>query len=66
MTSTLCFDSAAVEARVLFAARRLYDAECALHAAHQTRVDDWIAAAADALHQTVLEHRSALASAESA
>lgn len=64
MTATLSADSAAVEANVLLAARRLYDAECALHAAHQTRVDNWIAAAADALHQTVLEHRCALASAK--
>ena len=37
------------------AACRLYDAECALHAARQTRVDAWIAAAADHLHQAVVQ-----------
>ena len=31
--------------RVHAAARRLYDAECALHVAHQTRVDRWIVTA---------------------
>ena len=29
------------------AAQHLYDAECALHIARQTRVDAWITAAAD-------------------
>ena len=32
------------------AARALYQAELALHDAHQTRVDQWIAAAQDRLH----------------
>lgn len=45
------------------AARRLYDAEVALHAAHQTAVDTWIAAASDALHRAVLAHRRAVARA---
>jgi hypothetical protein len=34
-------------------ARRLYDAEIALHHARQTDVDAWIAAAYDRLHQAV-------------
>ena len=37
------------------AAQHLYDAECALHIARQTRVDAWITAAADHLHLAVLE-----------
>ena len=37
------------------AACHLYDAECALHAARQSRIDAWIAAAADHLHQAVIE-----------
>jgi len=42
------------------AARRLYDAEGALHAAHQSGVDFWISAAADRLHEAVVEHVAAL------
>src|SRR5438105_6065647 len=42
-------------------ARRLYDAECCLHAAHQTHVDDWITAAADKLHAAVEVHLAAVA-----
>ena len=49
------------------AASMVYDCECALHAARQSRVDDWIRAAADRLHESLLalgeagqgEHRSA-------
>lgn len=41
-------------------AAKLYDAECALHAAHQTGVDEWISAAADALHLAVVRHEAAL------
>lgn len=41
-------------------AAKLYNAECALHAAHQTGVDEWIAAAADALHVAVVQHEAAL------
>jgi hypothetical protein len=36
------------------AARNLYDAEIALHIARQTRVDHWIAAASNKLHNAVL------------
>jgi hypothetical protein len=45
------------------AAHRLYDAEVALHVAHQTAVDQWIAAAADGLHEAVLAHQRAVACA---
>jgi hypothetical protein len=41
-------------------AGHLYDAECALHVAHQTRVDAWITAASDRLHQAVAEHLAAV------
>lgn len=41
-------------------AQRLYEAECALHDAHRTGVDAWIAAAGDRLHDAVIEHRVAL------
>ena len=34
-------------------ARRLYEAEWALHCAHQTGIDAWIAAASDHLHEAV-------------
>jgi hypothetical protein len=47
--------------RVRTAAARLYDAECALHIAHQTQVDEWIAAASDRLHDATAEHRAARA-----
>ena len=39
----------------------LYDAECALHAAHQSGVEQWIAAAAEKLHQAVVEYLAAIA-----
>jgi hypothetical protein len=42
------------------AARRLYDAEVAFHAARATRVDSWIAVAADRLHEAVVAHLSAV------
>jgi hypothetical protein len=41
------------------AAEREYDAECALHAARQSHVDPWIAAAADRLHEAVQAHIAA-------
>ena len=37
-------------------ARRVYDCECALHAAHQTGSDDWIARAADRLHEALVDY----------
>ena len=39
----------------------LYDAECALHAAHQSGVEQWIAAAAEKLHQAIVEYLVAIA-----
>ena len=47
------------------AAHALYNAEVALHDAHQTHVDDWIAAAQDHLHRAVAEHSAAVARASS-
>jgi hypothetical protein len=41
---------------VAAAERRLYDAETALHAARQSGVDAWVAAAYDRLHEAILEH----------
>ena len=38
------------------AAHALYEAELALHDAHQTHVDQWIQAASDRLHAAVLRH----------
>ncbi|MGN6606950.1 MAG: hypothetical protein ACTHMS_08075 [Jatrophihabitans sp.] len=35
------------------AACRLYDAECALHAAHAAHEDAWVAAASQKLHDAV-------------
>ena len=33
-----------------------YDAECALHVAHQTHVDAWITAASDRLHEAATDN----------
>jgi hypothetical protein len=49
------------ETRVRVAAEQLYAAECALHTARESRVDAWITAAADRLHQSVVEHLAAVA-----
>jgi hypothetical protein len=46
------------------AARHLYDAEVALHIAHQTHVDAWITAAADRLHDALVEHLRAVEAAQ--
>ena len=45
------------------AARRLYDAETALHTAHTSHVDAWIAAAADRLHEALEAYLTAVAAA---
>jgi hypothetical protein len=47
--------------QVRAAACHMYDAECALHAAHQSHVDAWITAASEKLHQAVGEHIAATA-----
>lgn len=41
-------------------ARRLYDAEIALHIARQTGVDAWISAAYDRLHEAIAAHTAAI------
>jgi hypothetical protein len=46
------------------AARHLYEAEVALHEAHQSHVDAWIAVAADRLHGVVVEHLRAVEAAQ--
>ncbi|HEV7204196.1 MAG TPA: hypothetical protein VGN18_06265 [Jatrophihabitans sp.] len=46
-------------ANVATAARRLYDAETALHAARQSGVDAWIGAAYDQLHTALLAYDTA-------
>jgi len=48
------------------AERRMYDAECALHFAHQSHVDAWITAAADRLHEAITAHSRALRAARAA
>ena len=47
------------EDRAAAAARHLVEAELALHDAHQSHVEAWIAAAGDKLHQAVLDHLAA-------
>ena len=42
------------------AARRLYDAECAMHQARQSHIDAWIAAAAEKLHRAIGDYLAAL------
>jgi phytoene/squalene synthetase len=54
-------DPSTIESRVADAARRLYDAEIALHHAHQSHVDAWINAASAKLHGAVEAHMAALA-----
>jgi hypothetical protein len=49
------------EDRVQLTARRMYEAEVALHAARQAHVDQWVAAAYDRLHEAVIDHRLAVA-----
>ncbi|PZS29519.1 MAG: hypothetical protein DLM61_12735 [Pseudonocardiales bacterium] len=43
------------------AACHMYDAECALHIAHQSHVDSWIMAASLKLHEAITEHLAAIA-----
>jgi hypothetical protein len=56
--------AALTRVRVAVAAQRLFDAEGALHIAHQTRVDSWIAAAYDRLHEAIMEYEAARHAAE--
>lgn len=41
------------------AAARLFRAEIALHDAHQTHVDTWIAAVGDRLHEALIDYLAA-------
>lgn len=50
-----------LQAAVNDAAKRLYDAEAALHIARQTGVGSWISAAYDRLHEAVAGHTAAMA-----
>jgi hypothetical protein len=45
--------------RIADAGRRLYDAEVALHIAHTSHVDGWITAAADRLHEALVDYEIA-------
>jgi hypothetical protein len=54
------------QAAISGAARRLYDAEVALHIARQTGVTAWISAAYDRLHEAIADHTAALGSAGTA
>ncbi len=54
-------DQVDVDEQVRVAACHMYDAECALHIAHQTHVDAWVAAARTKLHQAVGEYLAAIA-----
>lgn len=45
---------------VVDAARRLAEAECALHAARQSHVDSWIRAASDKLHDAAVAYTAAV------
>jgi hypothetical protein len=47
--------------QVRVAAGHLYDAECALHIAHQSHVDAWVVAASAKLHTAIAEHLMAVA-----
>jgi hypothetical protein len=51
------------DVNVDIAARRLYEAEVALHAAHTSRVDEWISAASSRLHDALEAHLAAVAAA---
>lgn len=59
-SSTLTPTATPVSGLVHVCACHLYDAECALHAAHQSGVEEWIAAAAAKLHEAVVEYLAAL------
>jgi hypothetical protein len=54
-------DSCAAQHRVSAAAERLYAQEVALHYAHQSGVDAWIAAAADRLHEAIVAYLAEVA-----
>jgi dTDP-D-glucose 4,6-dehydratase len=51
----------ATDESVRSAACHLYDAECAVHVAHQSHVDEWIEAASNRLHEALGTYLSLLA-----
>jgi hypothetical protein len=57
--NTVDSESIGVDRDLDRAARELYDAEVALHAARQTGIDSWVAAAANQLHRAIVRHNSA-------
>jgi hypothetical protein len=61
MTSQATAAADGRQAAISEAARRLYDAEIALHIARQTGVGAWIIAAYDRLHEAIVNHTAALA-----
>lgn len=60
MTGQATADLDGRQAAISEAARRLYDAEVALHIARQTGVGAWISAAYDRLHEAVVAHNAAI------
>jgi hypothetical protein len=58
--TTAATDQDRLHAAVDAAARRLYDAEAALHIARQTGVYAWIGAAYTRLHEAIADHIAAL------
>lgn len=61
--TTFASDSTSTNDIVALTACRLYEAECQLHAAHQSHIDAWIAAASDKLHLALEVHLAAVAAA---
>jgi hypothetical protein len=57
---TTAADPDRLHAAVNAAARRLYDAEAALHIARQTGVYAWIGAACARLHEAIADHIAAV------
>ena len=62
LNSAAAVDLATPDMRIAHAAIQLYEAEVALHAARQSGVDAWVAAAYDHLHLAICEHSDAVAS----
>jgi hypothetical protein len=58
--TTIASDSSRIDDPVAATACRLYEAECQLHAAHQSHVDAWIDAANEKLHLAIEEHLAAV------
>jgi len=63
-TTVAATDPDRLHAAVNAAARRLYDAETALHIARQTGVYAWIGAAYDRLHEAIADHIAAVGAYE--